>query len=180
MTQTKNIKDLITRLARIEAGASWGDDLNPAQRMTLEYLNNANRFSRSPSHAAAYLGTTRGTITQTLKSLARKGYVAEERSESDKRSISYSLTNTGQKIVNQQGILERAIEKTPSMLRAEIDAGLRDILSQALQLNGQKAFGICKYCRHFETTTADGYCGLLSLALTPTEALQICHEQEPT
>ena len=40
-----------------------------------------------------YLGTTRGTMSQTLKALENKGYVAGEPSETDKRSLSYALTD---------------------------------------------------------------------------------------
>ncbi|MDG1431396.1 MAG: MarR family winged helix-turn-helix transcriptional regulator [Paracoccaceae bacterium] len=61
----------------------------------MDYLGQANRFSRSPSHVAEYLGTTRGTVSQSFKSLVQKGYVTEHRSKFDKRIISFELTASG-------------------------------------------------------------------------------------
>ncbi len=107
MADRQQIRGLITRLARIDAGEGWADDLNPAQRAALDYLGQANRFSRSPSHVAEYLGTTRGTMSQTLKVLVRKGYVTELRSEADKRTISYALTQAGRNAILGSGLLAR-------------------------------------------------------------------------
>jgi DNA-binding MarR family transcriptional regulator len=179
MTQEESIKGLIARLARIDASESWSVDLNPAQRSALEYLRQANRFSRSPSHAAAYLGTTRGTATQTFKALIRKGYVSEERSLTDKRSISYELTATGRAVIAEQSVLELSLDRLSATQLGQIETGLRGALSHAIILNGQKPFGICRSCRHFEGRGAGGYCQLLSLTLEPFETSQICHEQEP-
>ncbi|MEP3347380.1 MAG: helix-turn-helix domain-containing protein [Litoreibacter sp.] len=67
-------------------------ELNPTQDATLGYLVQANKFSRIPSQVAAYLGATRRTTSQTLKSLLRKGYVEKVRSTQDKRVISYDLS----------------------------------------------------------------------------------------
>jgi DNA-binding MarR family transcriptional regulator len=91
MNSAYQIRALINRLARLDAAETWEVDLNPAQLAALDYLVRANRFSRAPSQVAEYLGTTRGTMSQTLKSLVRKGYLTERGSESDRRSISYTF-----------------------------------------------------------------------------------------
>ena len=69
MTQNHliRIRTLIERLAKITTAVDWQDGLNPAQYNALSYLALANRYSRSPSHVADYLCTTRGTASQTLK-----------------------------------------------------------------------------------------------------------------
>ncbi|MCK0140666.1 MarR family transcriptional regulator [Aliiroseovarius sp. F47248L] len=178
MRHPDKIKDLITRLARIEASESWEADLNPAQRAALDYLAQANRFSRSPSHAAAYLGTTRGTTTQTFKALARKGYVSEHRSQTDKRSISYNLTEAGSRCLDGQSLLERALPDIDPTERAQLDQGLQSLLRVAVRQNSFKPFGICRTCRHFQTRQNGGYCTLLEQPLEPAETAQICHEHE--
>ncbi|MFC6657468.1 MarR family transcriptional regulator [Roseibium salinum] len=95
LTDTEIVRDLIDRLSRLIAAEEWNGPLNPSQFAALSYLARANRFSRAPSHVADYLATTRGTASQTLKALARKGLIAETRSQEDKRSIRYDVTDHG-------------------------------------------------------------------------------------
>lgn len=179
MTETEQIRALVTRLARLDAAETWEDDLNPVQLAALDYLSRANRFSRAPSHVAAYLGTTRGTMSQTLKVLLRKGYLEESRSEADKRSISYTPTPKGQEAAGRDTALTRAVEgfdkDDMSVLRQRLSA----VLSAMLAANQGRAFGLCQSCTHFRATGSGGFCTLLSVPLLPEEAGQICHEQVP-
>ncbi len=178
MTPDIQIRELINRLGRLDAAAGWDGDLNPTQRAALGYLSRANRFSRSPSHVSDYLGTTRGTTTQSLKSLLQKGYVAEQRSAHDKRVISYALTPAGQKAVEAPAPLQGAIAK----LDAEDQQLFQDLLSKALQnvlrKNEGREFGLCKTCVHHHTRDAGPFCALLNVSLSPHQTNQICHEQE--
>lgn len=177
MTQPDHIRSLITRLARLDASETWVAALNPAQVAALDYLSRANRFSRAPSHVADYLGTTRGTMSQTLKALARKGYVSERRSDTDKRSISYELTEAGRALAAGGGALVDAIEALPHEAQAYLGNGLSDLLAHQLRGNDGRRFGICKTCVHHRVTQDGPYCALLLLDLLPDEPDQICHEQ---
>lgn len=179
MTHAEQIRALIERLARLETARNWDAGLNPAQRAALDYLSRANRFSRSPSHVAEFLGTTRGTTSQSLKALMRKGFVREERSDMDKRSISYELTDTGRDAVGANSLLLGALEEMPEDDLARIVASLRRLLNTAVRRNGSKPFGICRTCRHFSPRGSGGYCMLLHVPLEEAETRQICHEQEP-
>ncbi len=67
---------LIERLDRLVRSGESGHGLNPAQWEALRYLARANRFSRNPAALADYLGSTRGTVSQTLIALEQKGHVA--------------------------------------------------------------------------------------------------------
>jgi len=177
MTTPDRIRALINRLARLDAAETWEGALNPAQIAALEYLARANRFSRAPSHVAEYLGTTRGTMSQTLKALVRKGYVRERRSESDKRSISYDLTGAGRALAARQGHLMDALDTLPSATLAQLGDSLAEILARQLAENGGRAFGLCRACAHHRVTENGAFCALLSLPLHPGEPEQICHEQ---
>lgn len=179
MTTTDQIRALIHRLARLDAAGRWEDDLNPAQIAALEYLARANRFSRSPSHVADYLATTRGTMSQTLKALERKGYLRELRSRTDKRSISYSLTEAGAAIAARHGILSGAIGTLAGGQRDELRDRLTAVLAASLAAGGNRAFGMCKDCTHHRQTDGGAFCALLRLPLEPAETMQICHEQVP-
>lgn len=177
MTKPDHIRALINRLARLDAAETRDGTLNPAQIGALEYLGRANRFSRAPSHVAEYLGTTRGTMSQTLKALMRKGYVSERRSELDKRSISYDLTSTGRALAARQGDLVNAIDALTDAEQSYLDESLSSVLEHQIVKNGSRAFGVCRACTYHRVTEDGPYCALLSLPLLPEEPEKICHEQ---
>lgn len=72
---------LIDRIERLARSGVPVHGLNPAQWEALRYLGRANRFSRTPAGLAAYLGSTRGTVSQTLIALEQKGFLARQVSE---------------------------------------------------------------------------------------------------
>jgi DNA-binding MarR family transcriptional regulator len=179
MDHTARIPELISRLARLDAGESWAAELNPAQRAALDYLARANRFSRSPSHVAAYLGSTRGTVSQTLKALAQKGYVEEERSEADKRVIRFALTAKGDQATALPRALAAAAAALPPADRTALHAALEKILGRMIAQNGGQPFGLCRSCKHFSADGSGGFCRLLAEPLSPEDTNKICHEQVP-
>ncbi len=179
MDTSEQISALINRLARLEASETWESDLNPAQIAALDYLSRANRFSRAPSHVAEFLDTTRGTVSQTLKALARKGYLAEHRSESDKRSIVYELTPAGTEVAGRTSAMLQAIEVLSDDERNLLRDGLSAILTARLAANNGRAFGMCRSCTYHRKQEEGAFCALLSLPLLREETTQICHEQVP-
>ena len=172
------IRELINRLARFDAASAWDGDLNPTQRAVLVYLGRANRFSKSPSHVAEYLGTTRGTISQSFKSLLQKGYVSERRSIQDKRAISFELTAKGKAIAQLEGGLAQSISDLDDLQTEALQTSLSVMLKGLLDQNNGRAFGVCNTCIHFESNKTGGFCKLLSEPLAPDETFLICHEQD--
>ena len=178
MTSSEQIRLLINRLARLDSAESWSADINPAQRAALEYLRDANRFSRSPSHVAEFLGTTRGTMSQTLKALSRKGYVLEERSESDKRSISYALSEHGAALLSAQNPISTTFDDLDAKTSQDLEAVLRLSLRNIVEANAGKSFGLCKTCDFHESENGKPFCALLTLPLTAGDAEKICVEHQ--
>ena len=175
---TSRIRALVNRLARLDASHAWSDDLNPTQIAVVEYLSQANRFSRSPSHVADYLGTTRGTVSQTLKALVRKGYASERQSRVDKRSISFDITAAGSELLLNETAVENTLKQLRSSDADQLESTLRDILNSTLQARGGKPFGMCRHCRYHQLKETGRHCSLLNVELTAEEAGQICHEQQ--
>ena len=64
----------------------------------MAYLARANRFSRGPSHLADWLGTTRGTVSQTLKALERDGLISRKAYPTVPVTVEYALTPLGRKL----------------------------------------------------------------------------------
>ena len=172
------IRDLVDRIARITAADEWGDDINPTQWVALSYLARANRFSRAPSQVAEFMAATRGTVSQTLKALARKELVSEHRSQLDKRWISYSVTEQGVAVLNRKTIIDEAAAGLDDRTARRLADGLEALVRQALGNRGKRAFGICASCIHHKKQGAGGYCMLLQEELSPADGEKICHEHE--
>lgn len=170
------IRDLIDRLARLSAAEDWNDALNPAQRSALTYLAQANRFSRAPSHVAGFLCTTRGTASQTLKSLERKGLIASIPSAADRRSLSYELTAEGTATLSTARGLDAAVATLERNEAKTLEEGLESLLEALLAQRGYRSFGICKTCRHHEKTMLGPRCALLGVALRKDDIDALCHE----
>lgn len=170
------LRALIDRLARLASADDWKSGLNPAQVAVLSYLARANRFSRAPSHAAAFLGTTRGTVSQTFKSLLGKGLVQEYRSASDRRRISFDLSEAGRGALMRLATFDEALLAIDNADRAALEQGISALLRALVAARGGRPFGICHTCRYHAVTNEGRQCRLLNVALKPAEADQICHE----
>lgn len=176
---------LIERLERLARAGELAADLNPAQWEALRYVARANRFSRTPAALADYLGSTRGTVSQSLIALERKGLIVREQSEIDRRSLHLSLTPAGEKALKHDPLLDVAVRvdthvgpKTKVLLEQ-----LRAMLADAIAHNKGRAFGACFTCRHFRKEAHPGtrqrhHCALLDEPLSETDSLHICVEQE--
>jgi DNA-binding MarR family transcriptional regulator len=172
-----HIRELIKRIARLDAATAWGGDLNPTQRAVLDYLGRANRFSRSPSHVAEYLGSTRGTVSQSFKSLIQKSYVTEHRSVLDKRAISFDLTAKGKDMANAGNALTDVLTNCPEDEKETFLESLKGVLGDMLSQNKGRPFGVCETCKHHEAKSDGSFCNLLAEPLLPIETTQICFEQ---
>ncbi len=180
MKQADRIREMIHRLSRLDAAADWREDLNPTQVAVLDYLHRANRFSRSPSQVADYLGTTRGTTSQTLKSLVRKGYVDQQPSPADQRVVRFHLTDKGAAMVKIDRLTVKGLEMMPKSYQGGLEHTLITLLRSVHQLNGSRPFGLCRDCKHHQPREAGGFCQLLEETLTESDAWKICHEQAPS
>jgi DNA-binding MarR family transcriptional regulator len=171
--------ELIGRLDRLARTGERLGALNPVQWEALRYLARANRFSRTPAALAEYLGSTRGTVSQTLIALEAKGFVAKRASARDGRSVDLGLTKSGHAALADDSLAELAGDLAASVdatkLADLLAAGLRAVLDR----RGGKAFGACRTCRHFQ---ADGRaapyrCALLDEPLSESDSELICVEQ---
>ncbi|OPY96532.1 MarR family transcriptional regulator [Bradyrhizobium sacchari] len=75
--------------------------LSDREWMALRYLARANKFSRTPSALANFLGTTRSAASQIAAALQSKGLVARKPFAEDKRSIALCLTEEGEKFLKR-------------------------------------------------------------------------------
>ncbi len=154
------IDALIDRLTRLAAAWRRRADLDAAQVAALHYLGRANRFSRSPSAVAGFLATTRGTASQTLKALARKGLVQDEAVPGDGRARRYGLTAAGRSLVADRPAAP-PWEDLPDADRDRLALALRALLAAAARQGLAGSFGMCRTCRHHARSPLGARCLLI-------------------
>ncbi|PKP84627.1 MAG: MarR family transcriptional regulator, partial [Alphaproteobacteria bacterium HGW-Alphaproteobacteria-2] len=124
--------ELMLHLARLGQSGGYGQRLTQAQWTALRFFARANRFSRTPSAFSSFHATTRGTASQTVKSLVAAGLLERHRSESDGRSLRFELTEAGRTALEEDPLddLSRALAALPTPRRADLLATLRVLVER--------------------------------------------------
>ena len=181
------VADLIAQLGRIAHGEGFVSGLTPAQWAALRYLSRANRFSRTVSAFAEYHATTRGTASQTIKSLVNQGYLTRTRSERDGRSARLDVTEKGKTALADDpvDILIDAAGTLSSTARMSLKSALERMVRHVAEVYGKCQFGICPSCVYLrgDGSCAEGKppyeCGFLDEPLEEAELDQVCVNFEP-
>ncbi len=169
---------LVDRLGRAVHCLQFADGLNPAQWAVLRYLDRANRYSRTPTAISEYLGTTRGTVSQTIKALEAKGMIGRETNGRDRRAVLLQLTGEGKAALENDPL--HCVASVAGMLGDELDEASRflDRVVDCLQAgNGSLGFGMCADCTHFcrNGFGAEAHrCGLTGDPLSVADSTKIC------
>jgi len=180
---SRTIAELVFHLGRIASGEGLVEGLTAPQWAVLRYFAQANRFSRTPSAFAAFHATTRGTASQTIKSLETQGYLTRMRSEEDGRSIRLVLTDKARAIVANDPFesLVRAADALPPSVQGHFAIALQRMLGQVAQERGKSTFGTCTSCQHLESDDCSGgeqqtpyACGFTSERLRLEEIEELC------
>ncbi|MEO5373411.1 MAG: MarR family transcriptional regulator [Alphaproteobacteria bacterium] len=110
------VAELLEQVVRIAHSRSFAAGLNPAQWTALRYFAQANESSRTVSAFARYHASSRGTASQTISALVRKGYLA--RGPGSGRGLSHRLlvTPTGDALLEDDPVLHlvTGIESLPT------------------------------------------------------------------
>jgi DNA-binding MarR family transcriptional regulator len=180
------LADLVERLGRLAQGERYAEGLPPVQWQALGYLARANRFSRHPTALGLYLGATKGTVSQTVMALVRKGLVRKEADPADRRAVTLDLTARGRALLARRpaGALADALAELPAPARARLARTLAQVLEAMLARRQGRMFGQCAGCRFFRRGGARAQaagphrCGLLDVPLSDDDAEKICVEFE--
>lgn len=178
LTNLLNLIDSIGNLLRSEEKKFLKPlGLLPIHLNVLNYLYTCNKYSNNPAALTRYLGNTKGTTSQSLNVLEKKGYILKEKIKDDKRVVKLHLTEKANDLLTQLSFEDsgnffndKSIEVAESVLT--------NIL-KSLQLSNQnRTFGVCKTCDFF-IDEGDGFrCGLTQEKLFDFEIEQICQEHE--
>lgn len=100
--------EVIAQVLRTTSSLAFSNGLNPAQWAAIRYFAQAAPTARSVVAFARYHRTTKGTASQTIAALLKKGLLDRQRSERDRRTASLELTAQGRILLNDDPLNELA------------------------------------------------------------------------
>ncbi len=181
------VAELVAQLGRMTYGESFANGLTPAQWTALRYFSRANRFSRTMSAFAEFHATTRGTASQTIKSLVQSGYLTRKRSKTDGRSVHFNLTHKSKKMLSEdpfEALVGAAGALSVSEYRT-VARSLERMLRKLAQQEGKRLFGMCTNCKYFQKNDCCQkgesvyICTLMDEPLEEAEIEQLCVSFQP-
>jgi DNA-binding MarR family transcriptional regulator len=171
----------LERLARLLRQAGHAKGLNPVQWEALRYLGRCNVLSHSPGAMAKYLGTTKGTVSQTIKALEKKAFLSKQVDPKDSRGVSLYLTDAGKALLadDDVNVVKADIAELSDKTRRRFDRALEALLEQARLRHGEPRFGTCLSCRYYREAASGlaAHCMKVNAAVMAEETLLICVEQ---
>jgi DNA-binding MarR family transcriptional regulator len=154
------------------------EQLQPVHLHALLYLFKANRYSNTPQALADYLGITKGTASQSLLLLDRRGLIERYEDDVDRRVVRLRLSAAGEQFLYQAQPAQQWQQATrnisPNRIRNAVSA-MREALMTLQQDNEGRQFGTCPGCEHFERLSARAYrCGIMGDRLSGPDTRRIC------
>jgi MarR family transcriptional repressor of emrRAB len=174
--------ELVERLGnlmRTELRKSGGEEsLQPVHLQALIYLSKANRYSNTPQALAEYLGLTKGTVSQTLLLLDRRGLIERFEDDIDRRVVRLRLSAAGERLLyeSQPALAWQNATRniSPNRIRNAVSA-LREALVTLQEDNEGKTFGVCQSCTWCQKLSQRIYrCGQMGDRLSGPETRRIC------
>ena len=175
-TVQRELAELLVQLGRTAYARPGESGLTAAQWAALRYFSRANRFSRTVSGFAEFHATTRGTASQTVRSLTRRGFLSRRRSERDGRSVLFELTDSARRLLASDPLND--LVAAAAWLDDQRCAGLiRDLVQISDRLVQECAGtrpGVCARCGHLVGSDGSYRCGLMQEPLDDEELTELC------
>jgi len=175
--------ELLVHVARLVHGAASDPSLTPAQWTALRYFASANRFSRTPSAFSEFHATTRGTASQTVKSLIAMGLLVRKANEADGRSTLIEVTAAGHAKLAGDPLadLSHCVRAMPAAERAMFAGALARLGSELARLRAAPTFGQCSECGHCDREAPGGvFCRCTQSSLSGDDMGSLCIDFAPT
>ncbi len=174
----------IERIGRLTRERETEAGLPPAQWEALRCLAASNRFSRSPSVVADWLATTRGTASQTLIALERKGLIARASDPRDRRASRLDVTAAGMAVLDNDPLagVAATIALLPPLHAVALGQALTRVCEEMLGSSRRPGFHACVNCRDYAVASDDageGRCGRFDAPMDADEAARACAAHEP-
>lgn len=187
MPERAKIVEIVDRLSRIAHSLQFAEGLNPAQWEALRFVARANRTSCSPGALADFMGSTKGTVSQTLKALESKGLIERCRKPGDRRAVQISLTPRGAELLTKDplGQIHDALAACSEADQVRVVAGIEQLLGMVQNHQDIPEFGQCLGCCYYkpeactETNSVGCRCGVSGELFSSLELDKICVDFSP-
>jgi DNA-binding MarR family transcriptional regulator len=180
--ETFKLIERISSLLRSEERKKYAAiGLQPVHGQVLEYLAKCNKYSNTHAAVAEYLGLTKGTVSQSIQILERKHYLEKNIDSDDGRIVHLSLTEAGEKLIDELKPLDIFIQAEDKISRQEFDnigEALMATLKVLQKVNHSKSFGLCRSCKFFSVQENHYLCKLTEQPLDREDTEKICREHE--
>ncbi|MCC8935998.1 MULTISPECIES: MarR family winged helix-turn-helix transcriptional regulator [Bradyrhizobium] len=115
MALTREAVELLVQAARAWYFEGDQHGLRDREWMALRFLGRANRFSRTPTALAGFIGATKATASQIVKTLENKSYLVRKPSHEDKRSVVLCVTPQGEKCLSQHDPINHVLNAVTAL-----------------------------------------------------------------
>lgn len=182
----KQIHNYIERLSNLLRTESrqllTSHGLQPIQLEILHYLSVCNRYSNTAKGVAEYLGQTKGTASQSIKVLERKGLITKHVDNIDKRIVHLKITSNARTLLKKTvpaPLFSNAGKLIKEQSMKQMQSALKSLLMAVQKANGLKSFGVCHTCRYNQQLNNGNHlCRLTKEVLSSKEVQLICREHD--
>lgn len=180
---TFKLIDRISTILRSEERKKYAAiGLQPVHGQVLEYLSLCNSFSDTLVAVAEYLNLTKGTVSQSIQLLQRKGYIDKQQDEEDRRITHLRLLSLGKNLLDEFkpfDFFEQAEIDVPTSCSSSLTDVLKKTLISLQKANNSRTFGVCHSCKYFGEQENYYHCGGSDHMLNRAEINKICKEHLP-
>lgn len=159
------------------------EGLQPVHLEAMLFLNQANRFSNTPQSLAEFLSVTKGTVSQSLLLLDRRGLIERYQDEVDRRVVRLRLSQQGEEMLEEMQPASMWQSATRNISANRIRNGvsaLRETLYMLQNHNGARTFGVCNTCIYCQRKSQrTHHCALFAERLSGPETRLVCREHVP-
>ena len=131
---TRGLARLIEQVGKAAYNLGYTPGLNPAQWAALRYFDEATHERQTVTGFAQFQGTTKGTASQTVAALVRKGYLRRVGDKQDRRVHRLVLTEEGEGLLRGDPLqqLSRALESLTQEERWSLAVSMEKVLRQLI------------------------------------------------
>ena len=127
---------MIEQVGKAAYNPGFTPGLNPAQWAALRYFDEATTERRTVTGFAQFQGTTKGTASQTVAALVRKGYLRRVGDKQDRRVHRLVLTDESQALLRGDPLqkLGQALESLTQEERWALAVSMEKVLRQLIHI----------------------------------------------
>lgn len=131
----RGLARLIEQVGKAAYNLGYTPGLNPAQWAALRYFDEATLERRTVTGFAQFQGTTKGTASQTVAALVRKGYLRRVSDKQDRRVHRLMITDEGQNLLRVDPLQElgKALESLEQEERWALAVSMEKVLRQLIR-----------------------------------------------